>query len=53
LAFDLDDAPLGAPPVIDRSPEDLPDRDRATAKRGSVSLSAGYHAAGGPADDPE
>jgi hypothetical protein len=52
LAFDLDDAATAAP-MIDRSPDDRPDQDRATVVRKSESLIAGYHAAGGPADDPE
>ena len=52
LAFDLDGvAPEPAPPVADRPPEDLPDRDRAAAVAKLASLIARYHAAEGSADD--
>ena len=53
LAFDLDDVAPGPPPVIERPPDDLPDQDREAAVRKLASLIARYHAAGGPADDPE
>ena len=52
LAFDLDGvAPEPAPPVADRPPGDLPDRDRAAAVAKLASLIARYHAAEGSADD--
>ena len=53
LAFDLDDVAPEPPPVIGRPPDDLPDQDREAAVRKLASLIARYHAAGGPADDPE
>ena len=51
LAFDLDDVAPEPPPVADRAPEDLPDRDREAAVRKLASLIARYHAAEGSADD--
>jgi len=51
LAFDLDDAAAAPPPVADRPPEDLPDRDREAAVAKLASLIARYHAAEGSADD--
>lgn len=54
LAFDLDDvAPEPPPPVADRLPEDLPDRDREAAVAKLASLIARFHAAEESADDHE
>ena len=53
LAFDLGDAAPAAPPVADRPPEDLPDRDREAAVAKLASLIARYHAAEGSADDDQ
>ena len=52
LAFDLDDvAPEPPPPLADRPPGDLPDRDREAAVAKLASLIARYHAAEESADD--
>ncbi len=51
LAFDLDDVAPEPPPLADRPPEDLPDRDREAAVAKLASLIARYHAAEGSADD--